>query len=102
MGGIKQERARQAMEEEKKRQERWEKRRAISLRWDEADATGLPVYTSYRVLPDGLYNKTACQRMGKPVQEGEKPVAYVYNLRYHGYLPLYRRGLVRSYEPRIE
>lgn len=64
---------------------------ASSLRREEAERTGKPCYTSYRDVLAGLISPTACRKIKKPVQPGEKPAAYVLNRNWLGYLPLYDR-----------
>lgn len=64
----------------------------ISLRRKEVEATGKPFYTSYGAVPEGLYSKTACKKMKRPVQADEEPAAYVLSRMWLGYMPLYFRG----------
>lgn len=66
-------------------------RMAVSLRREEAEETGKPIYKSYGEVPPGLLSKTACAKLKKPVQEDETPAAYVLNRNWLGYLPLYDR-----------
>ena len=68
-----------------------EERMQISLRRHEVEATGKPFYTKYADIPEGFVFKSQAKRMGKPVQEGEEPVAYVLVRRMNGYMPLYDR-----------
>lgn len=79
-------------EEERRKREAKEKRKAGSLRRKEAEATGLPLYKSYVDVPEGLYSRTVCaRRLKEPVQEGEEPSAYVFSRGNYGYIPLYKR-----------
>lgn len=64
---------------------------AVSLRREEAEKTGKPMYKSYEEVPPGLLSKTACVKLKKPVLKGEAPAAYVLNRNWLGYLPLYDR-----------
>lgn len=63
----------------------------VSFRRGEVEATGKPLYKSYREIPPGLLSKTACMKIKKPVQDGEEPEAYVLNRNWLGYMPLYDR-----------
>lgn len=67
-------------------------RMAVSLRREEAEETGKPMYKSYEEVPPGLLSKTACAKLKKPVQEDETPAAYVLNRNWLGYMPLYGRS----------
>ena len=64
---------------------------AVSLRREEAEATGKPLYKSYADIPPRLYSKSVCAFIKQPVTEDEEPAAYVLNRNWLGYLPLYRR-----------
>lgn len=64
---------------------------AVSLRREEAEATGKPLYKSYADVPPGLYGKSGCASRKQPVAADEEPAAYVLNRNWLGYLPLYRR-----------
>lgn len=66
-------------------------RMAVSLRREEAEATGKPLYASYTDVPPGLYSKTACMKLKCPAAEDEAPAAYVLNRNWLGYMPLYDR-----------
>lgn len=46
---------------------------------------------NYSEVPEGLYSPTKCKQMKKPVKDDEKPVAYVLNRNFLGYLSLYKR-----------
>ena len=63
-------------------------RMAASLRREEAEATGKPLYVSYADVPPGLCSKTACM---KPAAADDPPAAYVLNRNWLGYMPLYDR-----------
>ena len=54
--------------------------------------TGLPMLSScdYWHVEDKWMSKTRCAKAGRPVQDGEKPVAWYYTM--HGYAPLYDRS----------
>lgn len=65
-------------------------RMAVSLRREEAEATGKPLYASYGDVPPGLCSKTACMKLKRPVAD-EFPAAYVLNRNWLGYMPLYDR-----------
>lgn len=54
-------------------------------------STGLPMYNkkTYADVSDTLLSKTRCVRIGRPVKEGEEPVAF-YRVE-RGYCGLYRR-----------
>ncbi len=66
-------------------------RMTVSLRKEEAENTGKPLYKSYGDVPKGMLSSTACKKIKKPVQDGEEPQAYVLNRNWLGYLPLYDR-----------
>lgn len=66
-------------------------RMSVSLRREEAEATGKPLYRSYSEVPKGLLSATACKKAKKQVRAGEEPEAYVLNRNWLGYLPLYAR-----------
>ena len=66
-------------------------RMAVSLRREEAEATGKPLYASYTDVPPGLYSKTACMKLKRPAAADEPPAAYVLNRNWLGYMPLYDR-----------
>jgi hypothetical protein len=68
-----------------------QQRMKVSLRREEVEATGKPLFPYYDDVPEGFVGKTKAQQMGKPVKENEQPVAYVLNRRWNGYLPLYDR-----------
>ena len=45
-------------------------RMAVSLRREEAEATGKPLYKSYSDVPGGLLGATACKRIKKAGSSG--------------------------------
>lgn len=69
-----------------------EQRMKVSLRREEAEATGKPMYKEYGEVPLGLLSKTRCMKLGQPVRGDEEPAAYVLNRNWLGYMPLYARG----------
>ena len=66
-------------------------RMEVSLRREEAEATGKPLYSYYADVPPGLWSKTVCALKKRPVAADEAPAAYVLNRNWLGYLPLYSR-----------
>lgn len=74
-------------------------RMAVSLRREEAEATGKPLYMSYRDIPKGLWGKTVCELKKKPPAADEAPAAYVLNRNWLGYLPLYDRREKEGKQP---
>lgn len=66
-------------------------RMTVSLRREEAEATGKPLYKSYGEVPAGLCSKTACMKLKRPAAADEPPAAYVLNRKWLGYMPLYDR-----------
>lgn len=66
-------------------------RMQISLRRDQVDATGLPIFTSFEAVPEGLVTKSGAKHIGKQVEENEPVAAYVFSRSWNGYLPLYDR-----------
>ena len=67
-------------------------RMEVSLRREEAEATGKPLYSYYADVPPGLWSKTVCALKKRPVAADEAPAAYVLNRNWLGYLPLYSRA----------
>lgn len=68
-----------------------DERMKTSLRRNEVESTGKPIYIKYKDVPEGLYSKTQCKSIGKPITQSEEPDAYVLNRLWNGYLGLYRR-----------
>ena len=56
--------------------------------------TGLPMlsngYTGYEEYADKWLSKSRCKKSKRPIQEGEKPIAWYRTM--HGYCPLYDRS----------
>lgn len=51
-------------------------------------STGLPMYSNGDEF-ENLYSKSKCEKMKRPVEDGEEPVAF-YRVM-HGYCGLYKR-----------
>lgn len=57
-------------------------------------STGKPMYQkSDWKKREKLYSPTQCKKMGKPVQEGEEPVAFYKTM--NGYCGLYERSEIK-------
>lgn len=62
-----------------------------TLSREEVEAMQILFFKKYDDVPKNLHSKTTCKHMKMPVCKNEKPVAYVLNRLYKGYLPLYKR-----------
>jgi len=67
-----------------------EQRMKVSFRRHEVEATGKPFFPGgWSTVPDGYVSKTKAKELGKQVQKGQEPHAYVLSPSWNGYIALY-------------